>query len=217
MHPSTTRAQILHALKVRGALQVREISVAVGTGESAVRPHLGCLAAERLVRVESVRQGPGRPRLRYHLTAEGHAQFPRRYGEFARSLVEGVLELAGPELLRRLFARQENELYAQHAPRMAGLRLAERIEVLRQILDDGGYMPRIEANGDRYTLVACNCPISEVAATCRSGCQSELRLIRRLTEADVTQVEVAPHGGRGCRYVIGPSATSLPQAAPHTT
>ena len=54
-HPPNPRDQILHALKMQGALQVRAVADAIGSSLSAVRPHLDRLVAESLVRVEVVR------------------------------------------------------------------------------------------------------------------------------------------------------------------
>ncbi len=215
-HSQNPRDQILHALKMEGALQVRAIAEAVGSSLSAVRPHLDRLVAESLVRVEIVRGGLGRPRHRYTLTSTGHARFPQSYGEFAKDFVEAVLAFGGQDLLSRILTHHENKQYQRFAPRLAGLDFHARVQELRRILDECGFMPRVEQTDDGYVLAAHHCPIWDVAATCRAGCDSELRLIRRLVEADVVPLEVGPRVGCACRYAIH-EQTALPQASSSTT
>ena len=119
--PANPREQILHALKMQGALQCRAIAETIGSSLSAVRPHLDRLVAERLVRVQVVRGGPGRPRHQFELTSAGHARFPQGYGEFAKDFVEAVLALGGHDLLKRILTHHEDKQYQRFAPRLSGL------------------------------------------------------------------------------------------------
>ena len=215
-HPPNPRDQILHALKMQGALQVRAVADAIGSSLSAVRPHLDRLVAESLVRVEVVRGGPGRPRHQYELTSDGHARFPQTYGEFAKDFVEAALAFGGHDLLSRILTHHEDKQYQRFAPRLAGLEFHARVNELRRILAECGFMPRVEKTDTGYVLAAHHCPIWDVAATCRAGCDSELRLIRRLVQADVVPLEVGPRVGCACRYAIQ-ERSALPQASSSTT
>ncbi len=196
------RDRILHALKTRGGLGASDLSEVLGTGVSAVRPHLDTLVHEGLVRVEVVRGGQGRLRHRYVLTEEGHEGFARDYDGLAESLIDGVLDFAGNDLLRRIFRRHEDRLVERYQPRMQTLGFAGRVRETARILDECGYMARLERRGDGFMLTEHNCPVSRVAAECEAPCESELSFIRRLTDADVTQVSIDPNGAGGCRYMI---------------
>ncbi len=196
------RDRILHALKTRGGLGASDLSEVLGTGVSAVRPHLDTLVGEGLVRVEVVRGGQGRPRHRYVLTENGHESFARDYDGLAESLIDGVVDLAGSDLLRRIFRHREDRLVERYQPRMRTLGFADRVRETARILDQFGYMARVERHGDGFMLIEQNCPVSRVAAECAAPCESELSFIRRLTDADVTQVSIAPNGAGGCRCMI---------------
>lgn len=210
------RERILHTLKTRGGLGVPDLSEVLGTGVSAVRPHLDTLVRAGLVRVEVVRGGQGRPRHRYVLTADGHEGFARDYDDLAESLIDGVVEFAGDNLLRRIFQRREDRLVERYQPRMRTLGFVGRVRETAHILDERGHMATLERRGDGYMLTEHNCPVSRVATECDITCESELSFIRRLTDADVAQVSIAPNGRGGCRYMIRERGTAdlpVPRAA----
>ena len=202
MRTPRPRDEILRALKIRGDLFASEIASALGMGTSAVRPHRDSLAADELVAVEVVRGGLGRPRYRYRLTTQGHESFQRSYDELATSFVASVRSLGGEEMLDRIFRRHEQDLVQRYGGRMDGLDFDARMQELARILDECGYMVRLERIEDGYRLTEHNCPVSRVASECGTACESELRFIRSLAAADVDQVAVSPEGAAHCEYLI---------------
>ena len=196
------RDEILQALKLRGGLFASEIAEALGTGTSAVRPHLEGLIGDGLVSVEVVRGGKGRPRHRYHLTPDGHESFRRDYAELAESLVQGLTQLGGTELLSQIFLRREQELVDRYAARLAGLDFDARVREVARILDERGHMVELDRSGEGYVLIEHNCPLSRVASESSVACESGFRLIRRLVDAEVEQLQVAPNGATDCRFAI---------------
>ena len=212
MHAPRPREEILHALKLRGGLFASQVAKELGTSISAARPHLESLAADGLVSVEVVRGGHGRPRHRYHLTAEGHESFRRDYGELAAMLVEGLVELGGEELLDRIFRRHEQELLDRYAGRVAGLDFDRRVYEVARILDERGHMAELERTKEGYVLVEHNCPLSRVASESSIACKSSLRLIRGLVDAEVEQLQVSPDGATDCRFRIRRLRSRVPRA-----
>ena len=130
--------------------------------------------------------------------------------------MEAVLAFGGHDMLRRILTHHEDKQYQRFAPRLAGLDFHARVQELRRIMDECGFMPRVDRTDTGYVLSAHHCPIWDVAATCRAGCDSELRLIRRLVEAEVTPLETGPRVGCACRYAIR-EESPLPQASPSAT
>jgi predicted ArsR family transcriptional regulator len=196
------RDEILRELKTRGGLFASEIATAVGTGTSAVRPHLDRLSADNLIEAEVVRGGPGRPRYRYRLTEKGHELFARGYRDLAMTMVDAVLEIGGRVLLDRVFERQEQKLIERYAGRVDGLPFDARIREVAAILDECGYMTQIERTETGYMLSEHNCPVSRVAGECHSACESERRLIARLCDAEVHLAHISPTGDTPCRYEV---------------
>lgn len=196
------RDEILRALKVGGAMFAPDIADRVGTGTSAVRPHLDSLTADGLVAANPVRGRPGRPRYRYHLTTKGHESFERTYDDLASCMVDAVLELGGESLLHAVLERHERRQLDRFIPRVRGLPFDLRVHEVARILDECGYMVELEATDDGYRLREHNCPVSRVAEGCTAACESELRFIRKLVQADVEQLTVSPQGDQACCYAI---------------
>ena len=82
-----TRRQILESLKKRGELTADELSNQLQLTTSGVRQHLVALTSDGLVAHRQVREGPGRPRHCYHLTAAADALFPRAYSDLTNELL----------------------------------------------------------------------------------------------------------------------------------
>ncbi len=202
MRTVSPREEILRALKVSGAMFAPDIADQVGTGTSAVRPHLEGLAADGLVRADPVRGRPGRPRFRYYLTEKGHESFERTYDDLASIMVDAVLELGGEDLLNSILERHEERQLERYIPRVRELSFDARVREVARILDECGHMVELETTTDGYRLNEHNCPVSRVAKGCTSACESELRLIRNLMRANVEQLEVAPVGDKACCYAI---------------
>ncbi len=179
-----------------------DIADRVGTGTSAVRPHLESLTADGLVTANPVRGRPGRPRYRYHLTTKGHESFERTYDDLASCMVDAVLELGGESLLRAVLERHERRQLDKYIPRVRGLPFDLRVREVARILDECGYMVELEATDDGYRLREHNCPVSRVAEGCGAACESELQFIRKLVQADVEQLVVSPRGDQACCYAI---------------
>lgn len=196
------RDEILRVLKVGGGMFAPDIASQVGTGTSAVRPHLESLSADGLVNAEPVRGRPGRPRYLYCLTEKGHESFERTYDDLASCMVDAVLELGGEDLLGSILERHERRQFDRYVPRVRGLAFDDRVREVARILDECGYMVELKATADGYHLSEHNCPVSRVASGCTAACESELRFIRNLVEADVEQLEVAPVGDKACCYAI---------------
>ena len=196
------RDEILRALKVGGAMFAPDIADHVGTGTSAVRPHLESLAADGLVQADPIRGRPGRPRYRYHLTEEGHESFERTYDDLASCMVDAVLELGGKDLLNLILERHEQRQLEKYVPRVRGLPFDARVREVARILDECGYMVELEATAEGYRLSEHNCPVSRVANGCTAACESELRFIQSLMQANVEQLQVAPVGDKACCYAI---------------
>ena len=198
------RDEILRLLKTRGALCATEIAEELRIGNSAVRPHLDALTSDGLVSVDLVRGGMGRPRHRYALTSDGHETFARAYDEIAKSMVAGVMEFGGEELLQRIFRRRERELTDRYLDRVRGLQFDARMRELASILDECGYMVTLTPLDDGYLITEHNCPVAQVALETHAACEAEHRFIQALAEADVDQIEVS-RGGSHCQYVIRPA------------
>jgi DeoR family suf operon transcriptional repressor len=202
--PETRRA-LLEQIKRQGEVAVDRLAAAAEMTVSGTRQHLVALERDGLIAYREVREGPGRPRHLYSLTAAGDALFPRAYAELTNELLEYV-ESEDPKLLERIFDRRGQRRLEQARARTAGLAFAEKVGAVAQILDEDGYLADFERRADgAYVITERNCAVLSVARRYRHACGSELTFLRAaLPEADVERIAHQLTAGHVCAYEIRP-------------
>lgn len=208
MHPAfalipRTRQHILWFLKTQGSAQAESIAEKIEISISGIRQHLTALEAEGLLDHSEVRDGPGRPRYVYALTAAGEAFFPSGYAQLANELLDGLDE-EDPALLGRLIERRAQRRLDALRSRVAGLEFSERVRAIAASMDQDGFLVDVEARPDgSFVLVERNCSMLTVAKKYGQICSSELDILKRLLpEASVQRVKYMVDGQSSCAYLI---------------
>lgn len=199
-----TRHRVLLALKLHGEAPAARLAAYLRMSAMGVRRHLYTLEREGLVAHRVVRNGPGRPRHHYYLTAQGHATFGQGYAPLAVELLSYLQELYGQEAVRLLFARRSQRRIAQAQRVLGDLPLPERGAILAELLTREGYLAewQPEDNGC-FLLCEHHCAIQEVAEAFPEACSSELAFLQALfPEATVTRIAHLREGDTFCAYCI---------------
>ena len=205
----TTTDRILFRLKTRGPQVIAELGTAFGVTSEAVRQLLVKAEADGLVTYEDRREGRGRPKRFWRLSAAGHARFPDRHSDLTVSLLDAVMAEFGAEGLDRLIARREAEQRAAYrAATAAAPSLPAKVARLAELRDREGYMAEWRTEDDgTLTLVENHCPVCAAATACRTLCRSELAIFRDVL-GDGARVERTDHilaGARRCAYRVTPT------------
>jgi len=200
-----TRREILESLKKRGELTADELAEKLGLTTSGVRQHLVALTSEGLVAHRQVREGPGRPRHCYYLTAAADALFPRAYSDLTNELL-GYASDDDPELVERLFERRRRRRVEGARERLTGRDFAGKVEELAHILDEDGYLADFQAQPDgSYLITEHNCAILGVARRYGQACSSEIGFLREaLPEASIERIQHMIAGAHSCAYEVKP-------------
>ena len=200
--PETRRA-ILNHLKREGEARAETIATAADITVSGARQHLMALERDGLIVHREVRDGPGRPKHLYSLTAAGDALFPRNYAELTNELLQYVGD-EDPELVQRIFERRGQRRLQQTQTRTAGLPFAARVRAIAQQLDDDGYLAEFQqTTDDEFMIIEHNCTVLSVAHRYGHACASELAFLQKaLPEADVARVAHQVTSGHVCAYEI---------------
>ncbi|MDQ3412469.1 MAG: transcriptional regulator [Chloroflexota bacterium] len=202
-----SRRLILEHVKRQGEADAEAIAGHLGITVSGARQQLIALERDGLLRHQTARLGPGRPKHLYTLTAAGDALFPRAYAELTNELLEYV-EDEDPALLERIFDRRGQRRLQRARARAAGLPLPEQVQVVAQILDEDGYLADFERRPDgAFVITEHNCAVLSVAQKYRHACSSELAFLQEaLPSAAVTRIAHRLNGGHVCAYLIVPHA-----------
>ena len=210
-HPST-KQDILQYLLKQGQATAQQLAQALEISSQATRRHLNDLEAEELIEHQSVQNGMGRPQHVYQLTRQGKNRFPHRYGEFAVSFLDTLVETVGEEQVSALLRKQWQRKATEYRKRLGTGSLQERVAKLVQLRREEGYMAEmypVEACdndakiGEKIILAEHNCAISEVAESFPSVCGHELEMFAAiLPECRVERTQWINDGEHRCGYSI---------------
>ncbi|OQY95642.1 MAG: hypothetical protein B6D41_05730 [Chloroflexi bacterium UTCFX4] len=207
MNNLSTRRQILMLLRTQGAQTAQQLAAQLQITSMGIRRHLTLLERDELVFVHAERRAVGRPAYLYALTDQGRETFPKNYDLLATQLLEVVRVNQGDEQITQIFAGRMDELYKHFAPRMNGKDLAERVQELAKIQEEGGYMTEWSEVKGGYLLKEQNCAIYRVACRFQAACRFEIELFRRLLGVDLERIEHQVSGALTCSYFIPDSHT----------
>ena len=203
---TSTEDRLLYLLKSRGAQTAGDAGALLGMTAPGAQQQLAKLAAAGLVTAEDRKQGRGRPRRYWHLTAKGHARFPDRHSDLTLEVLKSTEEVFGPEGLERLIEHREKATLAAYRAELKGCRsLEERLDGLSKIRAREGYMADWEQLDERrFLLIENHCPVCAAAAACQGLCRSELEIFRAVL-GPAASVERQDHilaGARRCAYLV---------------
>ena len=202
---SQSRRDLLTLIKRRESISLDQAEEATDLARTTIREHLGQLERDGYVERHTVKQGRGRPSLRFELTRDGEALFPTQAHEMLEKLIAFVQESGHEELLEQFFSRYWEERLREARFRMNSLAegdLEARLATLRDILDDQGFMPELELSDEEITVRECNCPFPEAVKNTRLPCELEARFYEQLLDAKLKRVSYIPEGNPACTYVV---------------
>ncbi len=194
--------QILRLLQQQGTLRITDIEAALGVTKTAVRQQLTTLVAEDLVASTTIREKRGRPHAVYRLSEKGQALFAQGYENLALVLLEEVLELAEPDLVRRLLQRVSARLGQQYAEWMQGDMVADRLQGLADRLHERGILSHVDEDEDAFLLTEFGCPYYSVARQHREVCEMEVEAMEQALGSEVVLCQSQLDGHHGCQFQV---------------
>ena len=153
-----TRGKVLEQLAA-GPKTARDLARTLRIQESAARGHLDRLEERGWAVPTFRREGVGRPRKRYTLTALGQEQFPKKYDLMVDAIVDGLLAHEGEGYVSAVLA-EAGERVAHEVARdlTPGKNPEEKARKLVTLLNRLGFRSRVERAPDgRLRIVRTNC------------------------------------------------------------
>lgn len=210
---TTTRDHILQYLKAHGPTSAADLAEMLGITVVAVRHHLGALQAAGLVTTQEVRRSVGRPHLAYSLTSSAEERFPTKYIQLSERLMDELKAVMPAPAIEALFNRMAEGMVADYADRLRDKTLAEKMDVLMDILGAEGFMARWNRVGDTITLAEYNCPYVRLSQRHPEVCAFDKAVIRQVLAVDVEQTQCVRDGNGHCTFSI---VTRAPNVHPVT-
>ncbi|WP_299028203.1 ArsR family transcriptional regulator [uncultured Thermanaerothrix sp.] len=202
MNLKSTRERILQTLLNSPRRTINELAQAAGISPISVRHHLNALLAEGLVTSEEERHGVGRPRLVYYLTEAGLERFPTRYVRLTTRLLDQLKGTLSPETISEIFAQIGEEIATNYHDVVAKMSTEERLEFLREVLAEEGFLVEWEKEGDTYRIREINCPYYYLSQQYPEVCSVDQRLISTLLAYPADKVTCVVQKDQRCVYII---------------
>jgi len=197
------RAALLVTLKKEQPLTAKELAERFGLTPNALRRHLEALESDGVVAHRREVRGVGGPVYEYALSERGEALFPRSYGSVLTTALDALREQLGVEGVVALFSRQWGALAEQAKPELTRLPLAERAQLLAELLSSEGYMAESESTSEgEATLREHNCAIRAVAERFPEVCAAEAKFIAEVLGAAVERRGRIVDGCNACQYTV---------------
>jgi predicted ArsR family transcriptional regulator len=205
----TSRAAIFRLMKEEGFVSIPRIADVLGVSHEAARKHVielqrnGWIATDcgpdEARRRESV---PGRPPVRYCLTAEGDHLFPKKYPELLIGLLDTIAAEGGADLTTAVLARFTDERLAELESRVPAKPLSRKMEALQTIYSDGDPFADVERRGDDYVVIERNCPYLTFAMERPDICSTTVSTLRRVTGYEVVRERRFQDGDGRCEFHV---------------
>lgn len=202
---SVIRDHILRAIKARGSASIVELATLLDVSSVSLRHHLSTLQAEGLVTASEVRQGVGRPRHTFSLTASALERFPTKYVRLSERLLDELKAAFDPKQIEAMFAHMAEGMAAELAVRLEGKPLDQKLELLVEALGAEGFLANWKRSGETIWLTEYNCPYLHVGQRHPEVCAIDQALISRALGADVEKTTCVLNGGENCEFVITPA------------
>jgi DeoR family transcriptional regulator, suf operon transcriptional repressor len=198
----STREKILQTLLRAPRSTINELAEAVGINPISVRHHLTNLQMEGLVEAEEERHGVGRPRLVYLLTEEGLERFPTRYLRLTTLLLTQMKEKLPGAMVGELFKEVAAGLADQHEESLKGLGVEDRLDMVKTLLAEEGFVVEWEKKDDEYHIHEITCPYLQVGQQHPEVCAVDETLISRMLAVPANKIQCILSGASHCTYVV---------------
>jgi DeoR family transcriptional regulator, suf operon transcriptional repressor len=198
----STRDRILQTLLHHPRTTINELAVAVGINPISVRHHLTNLQVEGLVSADEERHGVGRPRLVYFLTEDGMEKFPTRYLRLTTRLLAQMKDKFPQPMVSEMFKEVATAMAAEHTNELKGLSVEERLDVMKALLGEEGFVVEWEKQGSQYLIHEITCPYLQVGQDHPEVCTVDQTLISKMLAVPANKIQCILSGAAHCTYVV---------------
>jgi DeoR family transcriptional regulator, suf operon transcriptional repressor len=204
----STRERILQALLGHPQATISNLAEMVDINAISVRHHLTSLQAEGLVNAEEERHGVGRPRLVYSLTETGIEHFPTHYFRLTNRLLEQLEETMTEKDLRNLFTQMAGNLAAEYARKGKNLSPRKKLDLLKEMLSEEGFVIDWEKQDDAYIIKEISCPYFHISQNHPEICSLDQALITAILAVPSEKIGCVVDGDTHCVFKVSSIALS---------
>jgi len=205
----STRERILQSLLHHPRSTINVLADEIGINPISVRHHLTNLQAEGLISAAEERHGVGRPRLVYSLTEDGLERFPTRYLRLTTRLLSQMKEQLPQPMVSDMFKQVATSLAAEHEQQLIGLSVEERLNVMKELLGEEGFVVEWEKKDQDYLIHEITCPYLQVGHVHPEVCIVDQTLISKMLAVPANKIQCILSGAAHCTYIVKTSTEMI--------
>lgn len=198
----STRERIIHTLLHHPKMTTNDLAEAVGINPISVRHHITNLLLENLVGAEEERHGVGRPRLVYTLTESGLEKFPTRYLRLTTRIISQIKDKFPQPLVSEMFKELATTMAGEYSSELAGLSVEDRLDVMKDLLGEEGFVVEWEKQGSHYLIHEITCPYLQVGQSHPEICNVDQTLISTMLAVPANKIQCILNGANHCTYIV---------------
>ena len=199
-----TREAILAQIRNHGHATIRSLAESLGLAIPTVRHHVMVLEKDGMVVGSEVRDGVGRPYLRYRLSEIGHESSPKKYDWLSNALISAIKTELGEAGLKKLFQSISARTMERYSPDVEGKTFQERAEIIEEILQAEGYVTQWGEDDGVPQLTLLTCPFHHVAVEHLEVCRLDGEIIEQVMGIPIRQVACIVQGDPTCKFNLQP-------------
>ena len=176
----------------------------MGINPISVRHHIVKLQAEGVVDSDEERHGVGRPRRVYFLTEDGQEHFPTRYLRLTNRLLDRLKDSLSDDTFDALFSKMGEEMAEDLASELdwQSLSMEDRLDLLKEVLQEEGFIVEWQRKGDDYYIKELNCPYYQIGQNHPEICTVDQTLISKVLSVPAKKIRCILDGDSHCTYVV---------------
>ncbi len=207
MNGATQKQILMLLLENKDGITINKFVDHFGISRTAVNQHLTSLERDGFVKVGRLQKSRGRPRKIYVLTDSGVNLFPKNYSWFSSLLLKTLLLEIGADRLAAYLRNLGIQMAQDALQRVDGMRRADRVPEIVQIMNETGFDARVIASQGDETIrrIECkNCVYHDLARDYPQVCQFDLGFLSTLMDLEIEHQECMVRGGQACRFRFVP-------------
>lgn len=195
--------QLVEFLHRSDGADVQQLCDLLEVTRNAIRSRISRLEALRLVEVQQVSEGRGRPRNVYRLTEEGVSSLGEDYRQVAVVMWEAICQISDDAIRESLLLEIRNKLASRFRPSVQGTgTLAERMEQLVGQMRKTGFNVESDATSSLPILRESNCPFPMLADVDDRICEMERLVVEEVLGAPVQFKHRCRDGHNCCEFEV---------------
>lgn len=202
----TSDQLLLNHLRKAGAASIQGLSDLLGVSGPAVRQRLNRLMAAGLIDRVVEKRPRGRPTHSYRLTDKGQQSAGDLNGDLAGALWDEISQIEEESVRLALLQRLAGKLAANYEQNMFGSEIAERMQELKQLMEEKEIPFDVDESGQLPVLTALACPYPDLVEQDRNICKLEQMVISKVVGETMKLSECRLDGGGCCSFT--PEAAS---------